>query len=59
MSYVDPSNTGSFSGQLTDFFNYGISKGWYQSSDYLNSVQAGWEFGKGAYYATAWSATGF
>ena len=53
MSYVDTSNSGSFSGQLTDFFNYGISKGWYQSSDYSNSVQAGWEFGYGDYYATA------
>ena len=33
ISYVDMSNSGSFSGQLTDFFNYGVSKGRYQGGD--------------------------
>ena len=59
ISYLDRANSGSFSGQLTDFFNHGISNGWYTSSQYLNSVMAGWEFGKGSYTATSWGATGF
>lgn len=59
MSYLDRANTGSWSGSLSPFFNYGISKGWYTSSQYLNSVMAGWEFGNGSYTATSWGVSGF
>jgi hypothetical protein len=59
MSYLDQANTGSWSGSLSPFFDYGISKGWYSSSQYLNSVMAGWEFGKGSYKATSWGMSGF
>ncbi|KAF4160324.1 hypothetical protein CNMCM6069_008674 [Aspergillus lentulus] len=59
MSYVDPSNSGWFSGSLTPFFEHGIANGWYSSEDYLTSVMAGWEFGPGKYTATSWGAVGF
>jgi hypothetical protein len=59
MSYLDRANTGSWSGSLSPFFNYGTSKGWYSNSQYLNSVMAGWEFGKGSYKATSWGVSGF
>ncbi len=59
MSYLDRAKTGWWSGSLSPFFNYGISKGWYSSSQYLNSVMAGWEFGKGSYTATSWGVSGF
>lgn len=58
MSYVDNSNPGWFSGSLTPFFNYGISNGWYNNNDYLTSVMAGWEFGKGNYSASSWGVAG-
>jgi hypothetical protein len=59
MSYLDRANSGWWSGSLTPFFNYGISHGWYTSSQYLNSVMAGWEFGKGSYTAYSWGVAGF
>ncbi len=59
MSYLDRANRGSFSGSLSPFFNYGIGKGWYSNSQYLNSVMAGWEFGKGSYRASSWGVSGF
>jgi hypothetical protein len=59
MSYLDRANSGWWSGSLSPFFNYGISKGWYSSSQYLNSVMAGWEFGHGSYQATSWGVAGF
>jgi hypothetical protein len=59
MSYLDRANSGWWSGSLSPFFNYGISKGWYTNSQYLNSIMAGWEFGKGSYTATSWGVSGF
>ncbi|KFZ18669.1 hypothetical protein V501_01086 [Pseudogymnoascus sp. VKM F-4519 (FW-2642)] len=59
MSYLDRANSGWFSGSLTPFFNHGISHGWYTGDQYLNSVMAGWEFGKGSYTASSWGAVGF
>ena len=50
MSYVDNANPGWFSGSLTPFFNDGVSRGWYNNNDYLTSVMAGWEFGKGSLF---------
>jgi hypothetical protein len=55
MSYLDRANSGWFSGSLTPFFNHG----WYTGDQYLNSVMAGWEFGKGSYTASSWGAVGF
>jgi hypothetical protein len=59
MTYVDPTNSGSFSGSLTPFFQHGISNGWYSGDDYLTSVMAGWEHNHGSYEATSWGAVGF
>ncbi|KAJ6098160.1 hypothetical protein N7499_002534 [Penicillium canescens] len=59
ITYVDPNNSGWFSGSLTPFFQHGISNGWYSGDDYLTSVMAGWEFGKGDYTASSWGAVGF
>jgi hypothetical protein len=59
MSYLDRAKKGYWSGSLSPFFNYGISNGWYSKNDYLISVMAGWEFGKGSYTATTWEAKGF
>ncbi|OGE54658.1 hypothetical protein PENARI_c005G01163 [Penicillium arizonense] len=59
MTYVDPNNSGWFSGSLTPFFQHGISNGWYSGDDYLTSVMAGWKFGKGDYTASSWGAIGF
>lgn len=58
MSYVDNSNSGTFNGSLTPFFNYGTSHGWYGNNDYLTSVMAGWEFGHGTYSASSWGVSG-
>lgn len=59
MSYLDRANSGWWSGSLSPFFDYGIAKNWYSSSQYLNSVMAGWEFGKGNYTAYSWGVAGF
>ncbi|KUL81350.1 hypothetical protein ZTR_09734 [Talaromyces verruculosus] len=59
MSYVDPTNSGWFSGSLSPFFEHGISNGWYSGDDYLTSVMAGWEFQQGEYTASSWGAGGF
>ncbi|MDX6392918.1 MAG: hypothetical protein QOJ73_3981 [Streptosporangiaceae bacterium] len=59
MTYLNPASPGWFSGSLTPFFSYGESHGWYPSSDYLNSVMAGWEFGHGSYTAHSWGVSGF
>jgi len=58
MSYVDNANPGWFSGSLTPFFNYGVAHGWYNNNDYLTSVMAGWEFGRGSYDAVSWGVAG-
>jgi hypothetical protein len=57
MTYVDTANPGWFSGSLTPFFGYGESHGWYTSSQYLNSITAGWEFGHGSYTASSWGCS--
>ena len=59
MTYVDTANPGWFSGSLTPFFGYGESHGWYTSSQDLNSIMAGWEFGHGSYTASSWGVAGF
>jgi hypothetical protein len=59
MSYVDPTDSGWFSGSLSPFFEHGISNGWYSGEDYLTSVMAGWEFQQGEYSASSWGAVGF
>ncbi|MCC3764493.1 hypothetical protein K3N28_15625 [Glycomyces sp. TRM65418] len=59
MSYLDRANSGWWSGSLSPFFNHGIANGWYSGNDYLNSIQAGWEFGHGNYSASSWGVAGF
>jgi hypothetical protein len=59
MTYADTTNSDWFSGSLTPIFEHGIINGWYSGDDYLSSVMAGWEFGKGDYTASSWGAVGF
>jgi hypothetical protein len=59
ISYLDRANSGWWAGSLSPFFDHGIQNGWFTGDQYLNSVMAGWEFGKGSYTATSWGAVGF
>jgi hypothetical protein len=59
ISYLDTGRSGWWSGSLSPFLNWGVSNGYYTSSQYLNSVMAGWEYGPGTYTATSWGAVGF
>ena len=59
ISYLDTRRSGWWSGSLSPFLNWGVSNGYYSSSQYLNSVMAGWEYGPGTYTATSWGAVGF
>jgi hypothetical protein len=59
LSFLDRSRSGWWSGSLTPFFNYGISRGMYTNDHYLNSIMAGWEFGPGDYTAHSWGTAGF
>jgi hypothetical protein len=59
MSFLLKNQQGWYSGNLTNFFTYAIGKGQFTSSQYLNSVMAGWEFGYGSFTAYSWGNSNF